>query len=168
MELFKKHFTLIVGISIPIVMILLVATSIYLPGLFTQPKYNFLYVTDENRFGGEQYFVEGGKLIREYRELEEYESTESTPRLFIHDVVRDESREIPFEEAVQLRLDSDEKSPDGFSITYGSQGGSFLFWFGSYSDYDTQYIVGKGFSKKLDLENGSYYSDFGFLGWVLP
>ena len=38
----KKHIPLIIGISIPILMILFVAGSIYLPGLFIKPGYNFL------------------------------------------------------------------------------------------------------------------------------
>ena len=44
MEIIKKNITLILGISIPILMILFVAGSIYLPGLFIKPHFNFLYV----------------------------------------------------------------------------------------------------------------------------
>jgi hypothetical protein len=171
-ELFKKHFTLIIGIAIPLVMILLVATSIYLPGFFVQPEFNFLYVTGEDRYWGYSYSVEDGPLTREYNVPDDdFDTARSELRLFIYDVTHNESREVTFEEAVQLQLDPDKESPDGFEVTYGSRGENFLFMFGSYTDYNSQYLVGRGVSKKLDLDVGadnSYYGSFKFLGWILP
>lgn len=68
MQFIKKHITLVVGISIPILMILFVAASIYLPGLFIQPKFNFLYACDHYYYGDhDQYSVRNGKLVKTER-----------------------------------------------------------------------------------------------------
>lgn len=48
MTMIKKNITLVIGISIPILMILFVAGSIYFPRLFIKPHFNFLYVSGDD------------------------------------------------------------------------------------------------------------------------
>jgi len=179
MEFIKKNITLIVGISIPILMILFVAGSIYLPGLFIQPKFNFLYVSGDDYYyyNQYQYSVQNGKLVRRevqrpknqiYQPLQEVQEV----KLYIYDVAKNESKEISFEEAQNLNLDSNTKSPDGFEVVYGSRGDGFLpfffpFFFLSERDYNTLYLKGHNVNKKLNLQlSGSYYNNFRFIGWI--
>lgn len=160
----KKNIPLILGVSIPILMILFVVASIYLPGIFIQPKYNFIYIS-----GGYDlvYSVSGGKIIKAtplnppYRpSLEE--------KLYFHDVLENKSKEISYEEAQKYNLDPNIESPDGFQVTYGtSSGGFFPFFFYSGTDYDTRYLTGHNVNKKLNILKSGLYSDsFRFLGWV--
>lgn len=160
---------MIVGISIPILMIILVAASIYLPGFFIKPQYNFLYVNGDDSYYNErhQYSVQDGKLIR--NEMKDSEGKAYTyARLFLYDVIKDKSREVTFEEAQNLGIDPSDVSPDGFEIAYGSHGsGIFPFFFYSNTDYNTRYLTGHNISKKLNLQLiGSYYNSFRFIGWI--
>lgn len=176
MELIKKNITLVIGISIPILMILFVAGSIYLPGLFTKPHFNFLYVSGDDSSSyynnGYQYSVQNNKLVKnEIKQLENqnYNPPRGESKLYFYDVKKDESREISFEEAQNLNLGSNIKSPDNFEVVYGSRGdGFFPFFWGGGTDYNTQYLKGHNVSKKLNLQlsGSSYYHNFRFLGWI--
>jgi len=166
----KKNITLVIGISIPILMIIFVAISIYLPGFFVSPKFNFLYVSGDDYYYYDQYqySVQNGELMK--NEIKKPENRSYEPikevKLYVHDVAKNKSREITFEEARSLNLDSNVKSPDGFEIAYGSHSGSFLFSGGS--DYGVRYLTGNNISKKLDLQlaGSSYYNNFRFIGWI--
>lgn len=167
----KKNLSLILGISIPILMILFVAGSIYLPGIFIQPHFNFLYVNRDDYYYGQQYAVQNGRLVKnEIKQPENgnYNPPRGEPKLFIHDVVKNESKEVSFEEAQKLDLDSNIKSPDGFEVVYGSRGGAiFPFFFYPGTDYNSRYLKGRNVSKKLNIQlSESYYYNFRFLGWI--
>lgn len=171
MGMLKKNLSLVIGVSIPILMILFVAGSIYLPGLFVQPKYNFLYAVDDYysqyRY---QYDVQGDTLVKNEptQLVTKSERPVSEPRLYLYDVAKNESQEIPFENAQLLSLDSRAESPDGFEVVQGNRnGGDLFFFFGSGSDYNTRYLKGNGVSKKLnlDLHRSNSYYNFHFLGW---
>jgi len=170
----KKNIPLIVGISIPILMILFVAASIYLPLLFmhTKPEFNFLYVTGDYLLGS-QYSVENGKLVKhEFKDDEgrwpSIMRRRGDAKLFVHDVTKNESRQISFEEAQSLDLNSNIKSPDGFEIVHGSRGGGPWPFFGfSETDYNTVYIKGHNISRKLNVQQTErHFGDFHFLGWI--
>ena len=172
MELIRKNITLIIGISIPLLMILFVAISIYLPGFFTQPKYSFLYSNGDNIYYNQhQYTVKDGKLIK--NELSTAEKPFNyNPRtdnlLYIYDIVKNESKEIPFEKAQTLTIDSRIISPDGFEVVYGSRGGGFFpFYFVPERDYNTHYLKGPNVSKKINLDQSSSYTNFNFIGWII-
>jgi len=173
MEIIKKNITLVLGISIPILMILFVAGSIYLPGLFIKPHFNFLYVSgDDYYYNQQQYSVQNGKLVKseiKQPENQNYNPPRGESKLYVYDVAKNESKEISFLETQNLNLDSSVKSPDDFEVVYGSRGdGFFPFFFWSERDYNTRYLSGHNVSKKLNLQlNGSsYYNNFRFIGWI--
>jgi len=176
METFKKNSTLIIGISIPILMILFVAGSIYLPGLFIKPHFNFLYASGDDSYyyynNGYQYSVQNDKLIKnELKQPENpnYNPPRVEPKLYLYDVTMNEAKEISFADAQNLNLDSNTKSPDDFEVVYGSRGdGFFPFFWGGGTDYNARYLKGHNVSKKLNLQlnGGSYYNNFRFIGWI--
>lgn len=186
----RNNVSLIVGLSLPILMILFVAGSIYLPrmGKRVVPQYDFLYKIDQGD-GAYTYAVKNGKLERgenvHARPILYDVGPDGNPvydpktpaqidttKLYTHDTDKNESREVSFEDAEKLALDSRGMSPDGFEVAQQSgSNGIFTDIFGGGSrDYNSRYLTGHGRSEKLNLENNSqngyYYYNFQFLGWI--
>lgn len=145
--------SLIIGISLPIVMLVIIIASLYLPRMLVHPKYNFLYKTD----GDYDYSVENNALVKKERGYK-YDRPLEEANFFIYNVATDESKKISLEEAQQLKLDSKETSPDGMKVASRSSCGVFG---GCSSGY---YLVGHFYSKKLELKE--YSSQL--LGWIIP
>jgi hypothetical protein len=171
MEKMKRNLSLYLGLAIPVVMIILVVSSVYLPGLFIKPQYSFLYATS-NSYANDHYIVSGEKLV----DNKSYEDKNIAAnvilpetRLFFYDIEKNESREISFEEAEAFVLDSSNESPDGFEVENGRRGGGLFF--SGYNDYSEKFLVSGLTSKKLNIDldrNYSYKSSyyFRFLGWI--
>jgi hypothetical protein len=177
----RKNASLILGISIPILMIILIIASIYIPGYFIKPKFNFLYVSGESGMyyhGQPLYIVENGKLLQNeitpperkdyYYENNYYDPPKYSGKFYIYNVTKNEAKEISFEMAQSLKIDSNKQSPDGFEVVYGNRSDGFLpFLYGSGSDYKTRYLKGHGVSNKLNLQlNSKYTSYYDFIGWI--
>lgn len=165
----KENTSLIIGLAIPILMILFVAGSIYLPGLFVNPQYDFLYSVGDAYYSGQQYNVIDGKL-QSPLPLPSGLPTHlprQEPKFYMHDVKSNQSREVTLQQAQAFFLDTKPQSPDGFEAVYGSRGdGIFPFFFWTGTDYNSRYLKGRNVSKKLNLQfPGSYYN-FRFLGWI--
>ena len=173
----KKNTSLILGLSIPILMVLFVAISIYLPRQFSKPGYDFLYIIGTDTYYSEYtYSVENGVLTREqnntYQNKDLYYSKPlvdyGPPKIYIYSIENDLAREISFEEAQAYKLDNNAKSPDGFEISRGS-GAEIVPFSGSY-DYNSQFIRNGNYSKKLNIQvpaSSDRYYDFRLLGWVI-
>ena len=115
MKFIRENITFILGISIPVAMILFVSASVYLPGLFIKPKFNFLYSIDNNSYydGGHRYSISNGKIIKNEVDLSQRRNAyapDGEPKLFIHNVAGNESIEVSFADALKLNLDSNAKS----------------------------------------------------------
>ena len=169
MEFIKKNKTLVLGLSIPVIMVILVALSIYLPSLFVKPQYDFVYTTDGYYNSDGRYSVEDGMIVRRVDTYFDY-SNNSSPefaKLYLYDVSSDTSEEIQFSDAQHMQLDSSPKSPDGLVINSGGSSGGFFPFFSGSSDYNSEYLVGNGISRKLNVQiNGSSYDGFQLVGWV--
>lgn len=176
----KKNLPLILGLAIPIVMIGVVVATIYIPRMYSNPQYDFLYANANYDpycvQSNVQYFVENGVLKKKTVTNPNAPLPVNGPdriycakftqseQLFLHDIQTNTSTEIAFEDAQKLKLEPTPVSPDGFEIVQ-AQGGNFPF--GSVSDYNARYLTGHGLSKKLQLRTtGDYYFGFNFLGWV--
>lgn len=172
-----KNVVLWVALAIPVLMVLFVAGSIYLPQRGVEaPKYDFIY-TLRNYSDGYEYSVgASGKLVRDKLPDENVAKpipvgVASAPtRFFRYDVKTNTSRELKFEEVAALKLDNTSTAPDGYELRRGGQsGGVFPFIF-SEGNYDDQFLVKGNHSLKLELKKitDPYYSPFQFMGWVLP
>lgn len=174
----QKNVSLIVGIAIPIVMVLFVAASIYLPGLLIQPKTNFVYMTGSSNdlyTCKMVYQVHGGAVVQVKPQAPyndpSYVKQECVPLFYEYDVAANTKRELTFDEVKKLKLDPSPMSPDGFELVHGgSGGGDFLFLFDMNRDYNSMFLKGHNVSRKVNMNpNGEYsYFDYQFLGWVLP
>jgi len=162
----KKNVPLIVALSIPVLMIVLITLSIYVPALFVKPQFDFIYGTGHNYCRDYRYAVQNERIIQlEIKDKNEKNSCPNnwTPRLFYYDVQNKTSQEITFKEAKKYRLDSRYKSPDGFEIVSGDR--SFDIFFIGGSSYGDKFLKKGAYARRLDVKS-RYYYDFIFLGWV--
>ena len=166
----KKNLPLIIGVLIPVVMILFIAGSIYLPRAAMRPKYNFLYATNgyENA-----YVIKDGRLAEWQAPTSTQDAYYPPPKplavsqLYLYDVKKDKSLALSFEEAKNFHLDPNPISPDGYEVSRGQGGGGFFPFFYDGGDYSSWYLKGQNTWKKLAIRtNEPYYYDVRFLGWV--
>jgi hypothetical protein len=160
----KRDPVLIIGILIPVVMVILVSLSIYLPRLFAKPEFSFIYTTGSSYDAKYSYTIESGKLVR--TELENrYGTRDVENNIYMYDAKGKEVKQISFEDAQKLTLDSSSKSPDGFEVVRGNGGGGvFPFFF--FDSSGNQYVLrGKGATINLNLPIDYY--DLNFLGWII-
>ncbi len=170
----KKNIPLIIALSIPVLMIILVAAFIYLPGIGQKPKVNFVYMTGNDYYygyGQQEYVVSGGHLVQNPKPVPPALSPpipdNTVPRFYFYDVAKNTASELTFQQAQSYKLDSSNISSDGYTVAQGnSGGGDFLFGGGS-GDYNSWFIKGHNRSVKLNLKlTGVNYYNFQFLGWV--
>jgi hypothetical protein len=190
-EFFRQHSSLVIGVSLPLVLVLFLLGSIYAPSLFVKPKYDFIYAgcaevlntsyqdaCDGRYSTTTRYVVENGNLVKKEhpQNINYYGDTTYTSadiRIYYHDTKKNENRELTFGEAQKLVLDGRTVAPDGFSLSESrdSGGGFFPFFYDSYRDY--AYVLKKGSAqRKVDLvfDSSRYYywnKDFHFVGWVI-
>jgi hypothetical protein len=173
----KKNIPLIIALAIPVLMIILVAAFIYLPGIGQKPKENFLYLTGNNayNYGSQEYVVSGGHLIKNppvpapATPTPYYPPADNTvPKFYLYNVVTNTSTELTFEQAQSYTLDSSNTSVDGYTVEQGTGGGGDLFFGGAPADYNDWFIKGHNRSEKLNLKltGTDSYSNFQFLGWI--
>ena len=77
----KKNIPLIFAISIPVLMVIGIALSIYLPTLFVKPEYDFLYSIGGDYSYRNEYAVENGKLVKKPVTLPNTITTGKEPEL---------------------------------------------------------------------------------------
>ncbi len=141
---------------VPIGIIALLIAFLYIPRLFANPVYDFIYCEGyscDNRFT-----VNPSGAIAESNNPHSYEMS----RLYYYDVERDAMRPLTIDEANRYRLDTSSKSPDGYVLKNTSNGGGFLFGGG----YDNSWSLTKGLISKPVALNSNGESDE-FIGWVL-
>lgn len=191
-EVFKKNFAVIVAFLLPLVLIIVVALSVYIPSLFISTKYNFVYTTcsyedsyspyncNYYNYNQKRYSVENGRFvipeIDPNQDLDKNgipdEKQGGLPRIFMYNTKTHESKEITVGEASSFKYSSLLTSPDGVTLSNGYQynGSGFFPFVGGYNSYD-YYLVKGSSKKKLNLFNGDnryyYQNNFQFIGWVL-
>jgi len=181
----KENFVILIAFMLPVVIIVVVALSTYLPSIFISTDYNFIYTScsdggyrsyECNNYLEKKHEIVDGKLVASSVDNNGNPKTEvcdnCTARIFLHNTEKNEGRDITLEEAETLTLNSLLTSPDGVTVSsHYDRGADFFPVFDGSSSYG--YYLTKGKSKsKLSLINSDdryYYRDnFQFLGWVLP
>lgn len=169
----KKNWSLWLAVALPVLMIVFVAISIYVPRLWApKPQYNFVYVSHDTTTGYviPQYAVRvvDGKITKEVVALDEtipvtVKQQYVEPHLYVYDMKTGESRSLTFEEAETLKLDDRKQSPDAFFVKQtNGYGGPF-----DSGSSPALYIAGHSVSQKLDLRGVTNPYDFSFVGWVV-
>jgi len=189
MTFIKKNIVLITAFALPVLLVLWIAVSTYLPSLLLSTQYNFVYATCDTGSGyygyncenylTSRYGVENGKLVvREVPPTQDSDRDKVADinenyitRLFLHDTKANEGREITLAEAQNLNLRELLTSPDGVSVESGyNRGAEFFFLFDSSSEHHYYLTKGKK-HKQLNLVNDEeryyYRENFKFIGWVI-
>src|SRR5437867_8607540 len=106
MEAAKKNIPLIVALSIPVLMIVLITISIYLPALFVKPKFDFVYSSGGDYCYQNRYSVRNGKIMANEIPIQpdNYCRNSREARLFYYDVKNNSAREITLEQASKLTV----------------------------------------------------------------
>lgn len=176
----KKNLPLYIALAVPVLMIILVAAFIYLPGIGQKPKYNFLYVSGNNvydyGYNNYGYMVKNSQLIYVPQPASSsayYNNqiqTQEQPHFYLYDTVRNVATELTFDQAKTYNLDPTNTSPDGYTVQQGNgSSGGDLFFGSAPSDYNSWFIKGHNRSTKLKLKTVSStynYYNFRFLGWT--
>jgi hypothetical protein len=164
-----KNWSLIIGLAIPLLMVMFIATSIYTPRLFDNtpaPTVNFLYTSAYSH--PHRLEVRDNRLewIKgETNNTQQNKAYERPPKIYFHDVKLNSSREIDLESAQKLLLDARNTSPEGYKVEQSRHHGFFIF---DHRYSRDRYLVNKHANHKLALEYaGSSYYGFQFLGWVV-
>lgn len=189
-EFIKNNLAVVLAFVLPVVLIIIVALSAYIPSFFLSTDYNFIYTicTDNNNhysyycneYIQKRYSVANGKLIVNSVEFSKNSIGDApapdfsryVDRIFLHNTQKNESQEITLEEAKALTLSSLLTSADGVMVSgYYNDSGLFSIFGGGYSSFGYYLTKGKS-KKKLNLINNSnqnyYPNNFQFIGWVLP
>ena len=173
----KKNLPLYIALAVPVLMIILVAAFIYLPGIGQKPKYNFVYMSGNNiydyGYSSYGYSVQNGHVIYTPQPATNSPAvppqSQTPPQFYLYDTAKNQATELTLQQAQGYNLDPTNTSSDGYTIQQGNGGGSDLFFGGTPSDYNSWFIKGHNRSWKLNLKmvSSTYnYYNFRFLGWV--
>lgn len=161
-----KNLTLILGLSIPVATLLIVAAITFLPAAFIKPTVSFAYaVGGPNTY--DSMYVNGGKVekhISQYRDVFIYAS-DPEPTLYIHNTATNTSESISLEELQKKQVKNTAFSTDGFTIQHGHMGG-YGFFFDDLSPTEKVYLRKGVFSKAQNVVTSSRGHNFQMLGWV--
>ncbi len=188
----KNNKKLIIGISLPLLVILFVIGAVVFPKLFFNPKYDFVYTIDPmcNDYNCRYYYnvpnpiypynVTDGKIskaeklspitIPDPNDYQKKVTVEAIyPKLYIYHVDKESFEEISLEQAQKLNLTNGGSDPDGTVVTNANNGsrgivGEVLGGGSYYNRYDL-YLKNGSFSKKITIENGGrqdYYYNSNF------
>lgn len=186
----RENGVLVVAFSLPILLLVVVALSAYLPSAFLSTNYNFVYaacIDDANRWSyrcdpylQQKYSVVDGQVVANEIDPTQDSDGDDIPdvqegydaRLFLYDTLANETREITIEEAAGLQLNELVTSPDGVSVANQyDRGADFFLFYNGGSNYGHYLVKGNAKSKlNVITDNDRYYygDNFEFLGWVLP
>jgi hypothetical protein len=182
----KNNLAIIVAFALPIIIIAIIAATLYLPNLFVSTDYNFIYasctknVANCDDYLAKLYSVQNNKLTIE-QTIQDQDTNKSniiaieqerSPRLFLHDTKSNESREVTIEEAMSFSLNGLLTSPDGITVSSHYERGNDVFLiFDGNSSFD-YYLTKGNHKKKLNLINNDsryyYRENFHFIGWLMP
>ena len=158
----NKHLKdILLLFSVPIGIVFIIVALIYVPRLFANPTYDFVYCTGYTC--DNTYSVDSSGKIKNLKDTT-YRDSYDTYSLRYYDMERDTSRPISFEDAQSYQLDASTKSPDDYTLERHSQdGGPFAF------SYQENWSLKNGMvSKPVTLNsNQDSYASSSFIGWVI-
>lgn len=162
--------SLLIGLSIPVIMVVVVASLVFLPPLLTDepdPKQSFLY-----RWGAHdpyhEYLVVDRRLNINVLREPTGNAQKPTQRFFIYDPTDASNTAVSAERAQSLLLDPAERSAEGYVVSRGRSNSGLLFGFRN----SQRSISLQGSTRKVDIrlpdnvESHYNRSRFRFIGWI--
>ncbi len=174
----KKHIPLIIGISLPIIFIIIISVTIFTPSLFIKPEHNFLYTVDDTYYSYNQSYKNTFTVTADHISLKPLPTPPNAtgtlmidqPTLYLYDVKTDTSHQITFDEAKNYTVDAGPSSPDGYLVKYESNNDGIFELFGSNRN-SNGYFIEKGSGKKplTGVSNGARYyyeGNLHLIAWI--
>lgn len=154
---------LIILFAVPVGIAVIAALVVYLPSVFANPKYDFVYSVCRSYDCRDDFVVNNSGYAVE-RSIDR-DNFSQPSHLRYYDASDNSTRSLSSEDLKRFQLNTSSRSPDGYSLSKEQSDSGFLFW----GDYDSGWYLKNGLKKKqVELtQNDSYYSnDIKFIGWV--
>lgn len=183
----KQNFIIILAFLLPVIILVGITASVYLPSFFLSTDYDFIYLSCSSNnsrncdnYIKNRYRVTNGKMVINENKLpldaDKDGVADVSIHIFLHNAKNNNSQELLLKEVKKLSLSDLLTSPDGVTVSDGysrrNSVGLFPFFFdGGGRDYD-YYLVKGNNRKKLNLINSArrnyYQNNIHFIGWVIP
>ncbi|HZV61734.1 MAG TPA: hypothetical protein VFF75_04910 [Methylophilaceae bacterium] len=188
----RENLVLIMGISLPLLLVLLFFLTSVLPkSLGTPPQYDLLFsvVRYDYQTATTPHFdfiVQDGVLKVRTGKTDNQNPTRYTRKLLVFNADNEAVREIPYDlvqisnmeeqseivlpETQQMTIDPSSRSPDGYSFEGPSHGGGGLMselFFGGYRNQGYRIVKGKSAYNIPNNFNSAYVGELQFIGWIL-
>lgn len=164
----KQHLPLIIGFSLPILLIVFIFFSVYLPKLLEHPRYDFIYSINSIPFNS-SYYIKDSRIFYGTPESQDpFLNRYEQPSIFLYDIQHHQIHQLSLEEAQTYYLDQSKISPDGFSVEEKYQRTNFFPFFMSDVTNENIYLIKKLYAQRLSIQTeDSYNHAFHFIGWVV-
>lgn len=196
-NLIKENLVLTIGLSLPVLLIVLFFAATVIPrSLATPPQYELLFSYTKYQYNAPpayntSFVVRDGALVAVLTENRKDAMNYNTSHLMIYDgktesvreitpdlpakpTLIDGRAEIAVAEAKGMKIDTGSKSPDGYAFDcggYGRGGIAAEVFVGGYSRNSCSIRKGAAaFKLRLPNDNGyyySYYNGLNFIGWIV-
>jgi len=189
----RENLVLIMGISLPLVLVLLFFLTSVLPkSLGTPPQYELLfsvvrydYQTASSR--DFEFVVHDGVLKARTGKNDSHNPTRYTRKLLVFNAANDAVREIHYDqgqisnmadqseivlpETQGMTIDTSSRAPDGYSFegpSYGNGGLMSELFFGGYRNQGYRVVKGKSAYRVPSSFGDTYYAgNLQFIGWLV-
>jgi len=188
----RENIVLIMGISLPLLLVFLFFLTIVLPkSLGTPPQYELLFSVVRYDYQTAtppnfDFIVREGVLKVRTGKTDNQNPTRYTRKLLVFVAGNEAVRELPYDmaqisnmaeqaeivlpETQHLIIDPSSRSPDGYSFegpSYGSGGLMSELFFGGYRNQGYRIVKGKSAYKIPNNFNDAYVGDLQFIGWIV-
>lgn len=186
----KENLVLAIGLALPVLLIVLFFVATVLPKSFgTPPQYELLFTTTKYDYQNKpeyllDFTVKNNQLIVKAKKNEDKNNYNAyTKKLMTYDaktetlreIAIDESKlsdgvEVILEETKNMQLDTNNVSPDGYTLegpNYNSSGLLGGLFGGGYRNNGFRLKKGGVGYKVPQHQPDYYYSDLKFVGWVI-
>lgn len=172
----KQNIPLVVGITLPLVLVVLVAIAVYLPRTFADPQYDFVYVVNDRTLYDrecETYVVDdAGQLTIEAEGADDIAPrrratcVRGVATWYLYDVSAKEERKVTFDALEDMSLSDEPISPDGYWFVRDYSHSGIFELFGS-NNRNEWFLENNSVRIPLDVSAQQYPYDVSFIGWVI-
>ena len=192
-KFFRENLVLVMGISLPVLLVILFFLTSVLPkSLGTPPQYELLFSVVRYDYQTAatpnfDFIVRDGRLMVRTGKNDTANPTRYTRKLLAYDASTESVREIPFDtapieklgeqaemvlpETQGMTIDTSSRAPDGYSFEGPSYGGGGLMselFFGGYRNAGYRVVKDKASYKIPNAFGDTYYAgNMQFIGWVV-
>jgi hypothetical protein len=182
----KQHFSLAVGVALPVLLVLLFWIATVVPKLWVEPpQHDLIFTTDYYDYsalvkGTVRFDIKDGSLRAFFHRGGE-QSYRQEPRLYYFNVKTESTRELTLDipedltegaaikipEMENRQFSNESRSPDGYSFDNSYRGRHGFFFGGGSYRYQAK-IEKDGRAMKIPIPSGGLsHQNLHFLGWVL-